>query len=67
MHACWQEGRGDLQLDLAVEMRTDGQALQLTLEFNADVFPERIADHYLVRPGATHPLHVNPAVMVQPL
>ena len=44
---------GAAQLDLAADLVVDGDAMELTLEYNADMFhsetAERIAGHFLVR------------------
>lgn len=50
-----QDGWSPVLLDLAVDLRPDGQGLQMTMEYNADVFLERtvqrVAANYLVRWG----------------
>ena len=48
-----QVGPGGPRLDLALDMVDGGGALELTLEYNADLFSERsmrqMAGHYLAR------------------
>ena len=56
-----QVGPGGPRLDLALDMVDGGGVLELTLEYNADLFSERsmrqMAGHYLARHPAIPRLH----------
>ena len=56
-----QVGPGGPRLDLALDVVDGGGALELTLEYNADLFSERsmrqMAGHYLARHPAIPRLH----------